>query len=69
MMGRVDVFDEFGNPKEYHLLKAHPGSGMAAVGADYEHVPAESMVHWFRAERPGQSRGVPELTPSLPLSC
>jgi len=61
------VFDECGNPKEYHLLKAHPGSGKPALGADYERVPAESMVHWFRVDRPGQSRGVPELTPSLPL--
>jgi lambda family phage portal protein len=61
------VFDECGNPREYHLLKAHPGSGKAALGADYERVPAESMVHWFRVDRPGQSRGVPELTPSLPL--
>ena len=68
-MSAVDgiVFDEFGSPKEYHLLKAHPGSGMAALGMDYERVPADAMVHWFRAERPGQSRGVPELTPSLPL--
>jgi lambda family phage portal protein len=67
--GAVDgiVFDEFGNPEEYHLLKAHPGSGAAALGADYERVPADSMVHWFRADRPGQSRGVPELAPSLPL--
>jgi capsid protein len=25
------------------------------------------MVHWFRRDRPGQSRGLPELMPALPL--
>ncbi len=25
------------------------------------------MIHWFRADRPGQHRGVPEITPALPL--
>jgi capsid protein len=61
------VFDEFGNPKEYHVLKAHPGSGKASLGMEYDRVPAASVIHWFRTDRPGQSRGVPELTPSLPL--
>jgi capsid protein len=30
-------------------------------------MPVESVIHLFRAERPGQSRGVPEITPALPL--
>ena len=25
------------------------------------------MIHWFRADRPGQNRGVPDVTPALPL--
>ena len=25
------------------------------------------MIHYFRADRPGQSRGIPEITPALPL--
>jgi len=61
------ILDEFGNPKEYHILKAHPGGGKAALGMEYDRVPAASVIHWFRADRPGQSRGIPELTPSLPL--
>jgi len=66
---RVDgiVFDEFGNPKEYHILKAHPGGATGALGQDYDKVPAESMIHWFRADRPGQSRGLPDILPALPL--
>jgi lambda family phage portal protein len=61
------VFDEFGNPLEYHILRAHPGSGKAVVGQEYDRVPAESVIHWFRADRPGQSRGLPDILPALPL--
>jgi capsid protein len=25
------------------------------------------MIHWFRTDRPGQHRGIPEITPALPL--
>ena len=32
---------------------------------DYDRVPAASMIHYFRMERPGQSRGIPEITPAL----
>jgi len=66
---RVDgiVFDEVGNPVEYHVLKEHPGGTKAALGMKHDRVPAESMVHWFRADRPGQHRGIPDITPALPL--
>jgi capsid protein len=30
-------------------------------------VPASSMIHYFHADRPGQARGIPEITPALPL--
>ncbi|MCX5684953.1 MAG: phage portal protein [Planctomycetota bacterium] len=61
------VFDAFGNPIEYHVLKAHPGSDKAAATVEYDHVPAEAMLHWFRTDRPGQSRGLPDILPALPL--
>lgn len=61
------VFDAFGNPVEYHVLKQHPGDTSAGGNRDYDRVPAESMLHWFRADRPGQARGVPDITPALPL--
>jgi lambda family phage portal protein len=63
------VFDEAGNPVEYHVLKQHPGDnrfGLAA-GVEYERLPAEAVIHWFRCDRPGQARGVPDITPALPL--
>ena len=61
------VFDEFGNPVEYHILKSHPGSGMAAAAMDYDRIPADSVIHWFRTDRPGQQRGLPDILPALPL--
>jgi len=61
------VFDEFGNPVEYHVLKSHPGGTNLRFGFAYDQIPARSVLHYFRTDRPGQSRGVPELTPALPL--
>ncbi len=61
------VFDAFGNPVEYHVLKEHPGDLTGGFGLQYDRVQAASMLHYFRADRPGQSRGVPEITPALPL--
>ena len=63
------LFDGFGNPVAYYVLRRHPGDQRAwRPGiSDYDLLPAESVVHLFRADRPGQSRGVPEITPSLPL--
>jgi len=60
------VFDEFGNPKAYYVLKRHPGDG-TVFNVEYDVVPAEAMIHWFRADRPGQHRGLPDIMPALPL--
>ncbi len=61
------VFDDAGNPVEYHVLKAHPGDGAGCFGRDYDRIPAEAVVHWLRQDRPGQSRGLPDILPALPL--
>ena len=63
------VFDEFGNPVEYHVLREHPGSDVftALRGMEYDRIPAASMIHYFRVDRPDQSRGIPDITPALPL--
>ncbi len=61
------VFDAVGNPVAYHVLRRHPGDPLGAVGIELDTLPAESVIHLFRADRPGQRRGVPEITPALPL--
>jgi capsid protein len=61
--------DARGRPTFYHVLKAHPGDNWntAILYGEYERLPAAQVIHWFRASRPGQARGVPEITPGLPL--
>ncbi len=63
-------FDEDGQPLFYYILKKHPGS-TSTVGLDvtgrYDRVPAAQVVHMFREDRPGQSRGYPRIAPGLPL--
>ena len=61
------VFDAFGNPVEYHVLRQHPGDLRWLSSFEYDRIPAAVMVHYFRADRPGQSRGIPDITPALPL--
>lgn len=63
------LFDDWGNPIAYRVLKSHPGDlfviGLPAT--DFTTESAATMVHYFDAERAGQVRGVPEITAALPL--
>lgn len=66
------VYDDFGNPVQYHVLKRHPGEiyGFPRAGEttfDKEDVRAEHMRHLFTVERPGQRRGVSEIAAALAL--
>ena len=61
------VFDSAGNPVEYHVLRTHPGDGFYSARSDYDRIPADAVLHWFRADRPGQTRGIPDILPALPL--
>ena len=61
------LLDGYGNPVSYRVLKYHPGGTRSFSYDTFMTVPAESMIHVFRADRPGQHRGIPEITPALPL--
>ena len=69
------VFDAAGHPVAYHVLRRHPGDGAfgsvgvgRAFGGDgYDTLPASAVLHYYRADRPGQWRGIPDITPALPL--
>lgn len=62
------ILDDRGNVVEYNVLRDHPGGPLyLSYLDDYTTIPAASMVHFFRQERPGQHRGIPDLTPALPL--
>jgi lambda family phage portal protein len=63
-------FDRSGRRVAYRLLRQHPDEGVAPLttgGARYDRVPAEDVVHLYRAhrQRPGQVRGVPDLAPVM----
>ena len=61
-------YDAAGNPTAYRVLKFHPGDPLGGYDpAAFDLVPADQVVHYFRADRPGQRRGIPEITPALPL--
>lgn len=61
-------FDRDGNPTEYHILREHPGSTAAIANSnEYDRVPAENVIHYFRADRAEQHRGLPEIMPALNL--
>lgn len=66
--GAVDgiVYDAWGNPDIYEILREHPGGNSFAARPTVP-VPADRVVHYFVPERPGQRRGIPELTAALPL--
>jgi lambda family phage portal protein len=59
-------FDDAGNPIAYHVLHQHPGDQITADMSGTWQKP-KNILHWFRVDRPGQVRGVPEVTPALPL--
>ena len=61
------AFDSSGNPIEYHILRTHPGDGFYSARSDYDRISADAVLHWFRADRPGQTRGIPDIMPALPL--
>lgn len=60
-------FDTVGNVTAYQVLNYHPGSNFRVNTLEFQRVPASQMVHWFRPLRPGQHRGMPEVTPALKL--
>lgn len=63
---RIDHHNE---PAAYCLLKVHPGSSglTVAPAAEYTWIDAPQVIHWFRADRPEQHRGIPLLVPALPI--
>ncbi len=60
-------FDAWGNPGAYRVLRCHPGDTRISYFDEAVMVPAGHMIHVFRQDRPGQHRGIPEITPALPL--
>lgn len=60
-------FDDAGNPAVYEIMEHHPGSGWAYLDEKPKRWPAKYVLHLFREDRPGQHRGIPEITSTLGL--
>jgi lambda family phage portal protein len=60
--------DRYGNPAFYWILRNHPGdTNVFQAGAEADKVPAGEVIHFFKPRRPGQRRGIPQITSALPL--
>lgn len=57
--------DPIGRRVAYWFYSQRPDGWQDFDSADIRRVPAESVCHVYRAERPGQLRGVPPLTRAL----
>ncbi len=49
------------------MLREHPGDDVYLTSDNYATIDANSVIHYFRCDRPGQIRGIPDITPALPL--
>lgn len=61
------ILDAVGNPVGYQVSDLHPGSDLGTGFGTFRRYRADQVIHYFRPDRAGQHRGVPELTPALPL--
>lgn len=63
------VIDRLGQPISYDMLRMHPGDYFYSNlnPWEFDRIPAKYVIQWFKKTRPGQLRGVPELTPALEL--
>lgn len=60
-------FDDYGNVIRYWVRKRHPGDHHTLGMLDWDKIDAKHMIHDFVEDRPGQRRGIPEITAALPL--
>lgn len=60
-------FDQQTNELSLYVYDHHPGGSIPRMTLGGKWYPSTKVLHLFRAERPGQVRGLPRATPSLPL--
>jgi lambda family phage portal protein len=59
----VEVND-FLRPVAMHIFSAHPSDGIR-TSRIRERVPMSELIHCFRSDRPGQTRGIPWMAPGM----
>ena len=58
-------FDRSTNELEIYVYDYHPGSNVYQSTQEGEWYSSREVLHLFRADRPGQTRGIPRATPAL----
>ena len=58
-------FDRSTNELLFYVYDHHPGGNVPLSTMDGRWYSSKEVLHLFRAERPGQTRGVPRATPAL----
>ncbi len=58
-------FDRSTNELEIYLFDNHPGANTPVSTLTGDWYSSSEVLHLFRAERPGQTRGIPRATPAL----
>jgi capsid protein len=61
------TFDPQWNPIEYHIVTQRPNDLLPIVWPQQSKIAARFILHYFRQERPGQVRGMPEMASALEL--
>jgi capsid protein len=60
-------FDASADEIEYFIFDRHPGGKAYTPTPGGKWYSASEVLHLYRAERPGQTRGIPRATPSLQI--
>lgn len=58
-------FDRSANELQIYVYNHHPGSNVYQSTQEGEWYSSREVLHLFRADRPGQTRGIPRATPAL----
>jgi lambda family phage portal protein len=58
-------FDRSTNELEVYVYNHHPGGNVPLSTMDGNWYSSKEVLHLFRADRPGQTRGIPRATPAL----
>lgn len=58
-------FDRGTNELQFYVWDSHPGNRTQVAARSGEWYSSREVLHLFRADRPGQTRGIPRATPSL----
>lgn len=63
------LYDDAWFPLRFDVLRRHPGDTLPFVGlpTQFDQVDSKYVFHHYDMLRPGQRRGVPEITPALEL--